>query len=429
MLFNVPYTREDALCAALTPWSKSPHRRLSLSPRPFFMAIVLLALSICSYRSRAATHRTYSVDVPYTPLVYGYDLAVHLVGLAWEANSTRQTTLTYHNSGTVDAEQAQLILNYPEGVSIIDASIPWTTFDGQNYVWELGAVPLGSAQSITLIDAIHHTPKEGDILRVNAAIRATGDDLAGENNTCQLDREIRAHAGSNTIQVSSKDMGNEGSIESHQELLYTIQFQNNSGQMARNLRIENTLPPNLDMNTFAIVAASDDYSLVITDDRHVTIFFANIDLPSSALSQLESQGVISYSIRPLADVQAGETIENKATLYFDDEDPIATNEVINTLRDPWENPSAQITLWPNPTSGVLHMGLHPVQNTFDDRPTIQRIEITDSKGQLVKSWNTIAAHQLDFDTNELPAGGYQVRAIDQAGRVQTSRFIVMKEVD
>ncbi len=371
----------------------------------------------------------YSVDIPYTPVVYGYDLAVHLVGLAWEANSTRQTTLTYQNSGTVDAEQTQLTLNYPEGVSIIDASIPWTYFDGQNYVWELGAVPLGSAQSITLIDAIHHTPKAGDILRVNASIRATGEDLAGENNTCQLDREIQAHVVSNTMQVSPKGAGDAGSIENHQELLYTIQFQNNGGHMARNLRIENTLPPNLDMNTFAIVAASDDYSLVITDDRHVTISFANIDLPSSALSQLESQGVISYSIRPLAGASAGETIENKATLYFDDEDPIATNEVINTLRDQWEDSAVQMTLWPNPTSGILHIGLHPIQNTFDDRPTLQRVEITDSKGQLVKGWNTIAAHQLDFNTSELPAGGYQVRVIDQAGRVQASRFIVMKEVD
>jgi hypothetical protein len=371
----------------------------------------------------------YTVDVPFTPSVYGYDLAVSVVGLGWATNTAQSTTITYQNIGTVDAESTHLTVIYPEGVSIIDASIPWTYVDGQTYVWDLGTVPFGSSTTITLIDAVGNSPQPGDILRVTAAIHASGQDLAGHNNFAYFDREIIENTSPNTIRVLPRGEGSLGYIESDQELQYTIQFQNSGSQIARHLRIENTLPPNLDIQTFEIVAASNMYSYVITDERHLTIFFENINLTTAAISNLESQGVIMYKIRPIANANAGEAIENRATLYFDYESPIATNDVQNTLRGQFEGDETQVMLWPNPTNGIIHIGLNTSQIQFDDRPSLSRVEITDAKGQIVKSWTDVSAHQLDFNTLELRAGGYHVRIIGQDGTVHSGRFIVTNEKD
>ena len=81
-----------------------------------------------------------------------------------------------------------------------------------------------------------------------------------------------------------------------------------------------------------MIGATSDYSYVLTDQRHLTICFQDIALPSAVLNSLESQGAISYRIRVASNAPIGEAIENKATLYFDRAEPIATNEVLNTFR-------------------------------------------------------------------------------------------------
>jgi uncharacterized repeat protein (TIGR01451 family) len=369
----------------------------------------------------------YPVDVPFTPLVIGYDLATQIAGLTWERNSTQQTTITYENLGTVDAENTVMTVIYPDGVSIIDASIPWSYVNGNTYVWELGVMPLGSSFTMTLIDGVSGETQVGDVLRVTAAIHADGTDLSGHNNFAYLDREIVEDSGSNIIHVSPKGDGQLGYIERDQDLVYTIQFQNNGIHTANRLRIENTLPTNLDVNTFEIIAASNNYSYVITDDRHITIYFEDIDLPSSAISNLESQGVIMYRIRPLVNAPAGETIENKATMYFEYAEPVNTNDVHNTLRAVSDGIEPAVMLWPNPTNDILHISLQQSQIQFGDRPTLELVEIADSKGQIVSSWHNTGLYQLDFNTIELRAGAYQIRVIDQSGQATSGRFIVTKD--
>jgi uncharacterized repeat protein (TIGR01451 family) len=369
----------------------------------------------------------YPVDVPFTPLVFGYDLAVHIAGLTWERNSTQQTTITYENLGTIGAESAVMTVIYPDGVSIIDASIPWSYVNGNTYVWELGIMPLGSSFSMTLIDAVSGETQVGEVLRLTAAIHADGTDLSGHNNFAYLDREIVEDSNSNIIHVTPKGDGLLGYIERDQDLVYTIQFQNNGIHTAQRLRIENTLPTNLDVHTFEIIAASNNYSYVITDDRHVTMYFEDIDLPSSAISNLESQGVIMYRIRPLANAPSGETIENRATMYFEYAEPVNTNDVQNTLRSVSDGIEAAVMLWPNPTSDILHISLQQSQIQFGDRPTLAFVEISDSKGQIVRSWHNTGLYQLDFNTIELRAGAYQVRVIDQSGQAMSGRFIVTKD--
>jgi hypothetical protein len=76
----------------------------------------------------------------------------------------------------------------------------------------------------------------------------------------------------------------------------------------------------------------------------LTICFQNIALPSDVLNCLKSQGVISGRIYAASNVPIGEAIENKATLYFDRASPIATNMVLNTLRNASDEVANQLKL-------------------------------------------------------------------------------------
>jgi ASPIC and UnbV/FG-GAP-like repeat/Bacterial Ig domain/Domain of unknown function DUF11 len=369
----------------------------------------------------------YKVDLPFVPAVYGHDLTTAVVGLDWERNSTKQTTISYANQGSLPAENVEIRVTYPEGARIIDSSLPWTYMDGNVYIWQVGSVPLGSAFSITLIDAVTNDMPVGSNSIVSAIITADGEDLDPTNDRSQFDREIIEEASTNVIHVSPKGEGDLGYIERNQELFYKIQFQNTGIHEASRIRIENTLPTNLDIQTFDIIGASNNFSYVISDQRHITIYFHDIDLVSSVISQLESRGVVVYKAVPLATAPAGEQIENKATMYFDYSDPISTNDVQNTLRGSFAGLSPHVMLWPNPTSDVIHIGLNQSQIQFGERPTLDLVEIVDSKGQIVRSWINTGLYQLDFNTIELRAGAYQVRVVDHSGQAHNGRFIVTRD--
>ena len=108
---------------------------------------------------------------------------------------------------------------------------------------------------------------------------------------------------SNVIQVSPKGEGIQGLIDRDQTLTYTTQFQNTSILTAQTVHIEITLPTNLNIERLEMIGATADFSYVLTDQRHLTIFFRDIALPSTALSSAESQGAISYRIRTASNAE------------------------------------------------------------------------------------------------------------------------------
>ncbi|WP_449369328.1 T9SS type A sorting domain-containing protein [Adhaeribacter arboris] len=61
----------------------------------------------------------------------------------------------------------------------------------------------------------------------------------------------------------------------------------------------------------------------------------------------EGEGFISYSVLPKKELAHGTEIKNKATIYFDTNAPIVTNEFLNTIDK--QNPASNITALPPET--------------------------------------------------------------------------------
>jgi hypothetical protein len=81
-----------------------------------------------------------------------------------------------------------------------------------------------------------------------------------------------------------------------------------------------------------MVAASHPYTLAIENGSQLTWTFKNILLPDSNINEPASHGYIVYRIRPKTDVMAGETIHNTASIYFDYNLPVLTNDASTLVR-------------------------------------------------------------------------------------------------
>ncbi len=118
------------------------------------------------------------------------------------------------------------------------------------------------------------------------------------------------------------------------ELEYVIDFQNIGNGVAYNVMIEDSLDHDrLDFTTFQITSASHDFELNVLSDGTLQFFFNDIFLADSASDEPASHGHISFKIHIRDNLPVFSTIKNIATIQFDNNPAIITNEVIHQIFD------------------------------------------------------------------------------------------------
>ena len=89
--------------------------------------------------------------------------------------------------------------------------------------------------------------------------------------------------------------------------------------------------------------------------------FPGIVLPDSGTNNEQSMGFVQYSIRPLTNLLPGDTIRNKAFIYFDYNSPVITNNAVTaivqtTSINEWVA-NGKLNMYPNPARDVLNISL------------------------------------------------------------------------
>ncbi|MGC9330696.1 MAG: choice-of-anchor L domain-containing protein [Bacteroidales bacterium] len=110
-------------------------------------------------------------------------------------------------------------------------------------------------------------------------------------------------------------------------LNYTLYFQNPTDTIVHNLSIRNLIPEHLDPQTLRLTGTSHDGYIRLSKEGIITWVFRNINLPAAENDESGSKGFVSYSIKqvPMTSDDYGTVIENQASLYFDNNDPVVTN--------------------------------------------------------------------------------------------------------
>ncbi|HRG22253.1 MAG TPA: T9SS type A sorting domain-containing protein [Saprospiraceae bacterium] len=179
-------------------------------------------------------------------------------------------------------------------------------------------------------------------------------------------------------------------------LTYTIRFQNIGNDTALDVSLSNLISTDLDRNSLQFIASSHPCNLQLYGDVF-EVDFPSIYLPSKSQNEDLSQGFLTYSIQTKEGLPDNTVIGNYAEIYFDQNAPILTNTVTNTLKDVIvatkdEEATLPLVWFPNPVQNQLCLQLEELSKDVT-------LEVFNQLGQRIYQ-STGLCHQL----HHLPSG-------------------------
>lgn len=267
--------------------------------------------------------------------------------------------LVIRNESEVTISNVSVELIIEDWQNLLTSSISPSFSNDTLLIWEFSSMNSGETKSISLYFDIF-TASIGDELINYASVSIPAEEINYSNNHCTIARTVVASYDPNCKTVYPKGETDAGNITVNDSLLtYTIFFQNTGTYAAFNIVILDTISPYLDITSFRTLGASHDYSWDISGTGLLTFTFADIMLPDSVSNEPESHGSVSYEIRLKESADVGDVISNTAHIYFDFNEPIVTNTIINTIADSLVNIEQinpqQIILYPNPATTELRI--------------------------------------------------------------------------
>jgi|GEM_PF-987404 len=218
--------------------------------------------------------------------------------------------------------------------------------------------------------------------------------------------------------------GGVNEILRNESLDYTIRFENLGNDTAFNINIVDQLNLNYNIRSFEMKSASHEItSYWIDTDRQLHVEFENIQLPSIEQDSILNKGYFTFSIDLLPGLPENTKINNKASIYFDQNDPIVTNTTTHTLVSQLATTSiatlenTDFYLSPNPVQALLNVNFESsviIDNTKGS------IEVHDVSGKLVLVREKLSN---SLDVSQLETGVYFLRIQGNEGNFGTAKFV------
>ncbi|MBU3676596.1 MAG: T9SS type A sorting domain-containing protein, partial [Chitinophagaceae bacterium] len=146
--------------------------------------------------------------------------------------------------------------------------------------------------------------------------------------------------------------------------------------------------------------------------------FAGINLPDSNTNEPASHGFVQYAIKPKGGLSMNTSIENTASIYFDFNPPIVTNTTQNIIVEAIPNGvgyvnslGSGIQVYPNPTNGVLMIGLRDVTRAV-------QFTLYDVQGRVVMQQTLAGQAKHVLDISALNQGIYFIDLVQGQQRFQ-----------
>lgn len=216
----------------------------------------------------------------------------------------------------------------------------------------------------------------GDILNFTANITPLSGDLNPDDNSFNYKETV----------VGSFDPNDITCLEGNQipvamvgkDLHYIVNFENTGTASAVNIVVEMEInPDDFDINTLQLQNTSHNTYTKINGNK---IEFIMKDINLAALAH----GNISLKIKSKNNLVSGDTVMNKANIYFDYNYPVETNEAITSVGSTTLSASdiikgkEPVNIYPNPTKGDVNI---------NSDSKIRSVEIYDLQGRIIQKQN------------------------------------------
>ncbi|MGB6035933.1 MAG: T9SS type A sorting domain-containing protein, partial [Cryomorphaceae bacterium] len=339
--------------------------------------------------------------VPLTPSEFLPELSVDLFSYepnrpGFEASYFAQVT----NNGTICQDGVSIEIEFPDYVEILSSEEPNLVISDNTAFLEIDQSCPFVSHGFQLTVLLDSTVVLGTILEAHITADIAEDDPNPSNNTFTSVVEVVGSYDPNDKRVSATTIGDDF-LEDGSPLKYTIRFQNTGTFYAERVVIADTIDADLDINSLNIISTS--HNMELSREGNVLYFeFDQIFLPDSTTDFDGSIGHVRYEIDPLPTFSEGETIDNTAYIYFDFNEPIVTNTVVTEFGNPLSvsNESTfETRLFPNPADQNITI-------SWSQDVEVDRVEIFDLSGRLVKSRNVSVARNFVMEVNDLTNGMY-----------------------
>jgi uncharacterized repeat protein (TIGR01451 family) len=287
------------------------------------------------------------------------DLRIYITNLG-PARPGRLTMyeITYVNKGTENVS-GSVSLMHDSNQIYTSASPVADNYSAPVITWNFNNLGPSMSRSIQVELGVSPSAILGSFLKLYATVNPVAGDFEPDNNTDSLYHLVSAGRDPNDKKVNpSGDVGTDF-ITNGNYLDYTVRFQNTGNDTAFLIVVKDTLSTNVEVSSFEMLSASHPYSIAIHEDGIIEWRFANILLPDSNINEARSHGFVRYRVKPKNTLVAGSQIKNRASIYFDYNTAVVTNETVNTVNITTAvNPTPQqldAKVFPNPARSKLYL--------------------------------------------------------------------------
>lgn len=251
-----------------------------------------------------------------------------------------------------------------------------------------------------------------DILHYTATINPIPEDETPENNVFELNVTV---GGSYDPNDKTCLQGNTMTPEMVGDYLhYLIRFQNTGADPAVNVVVVDEIDATkFDIDTFQLMDSSHPHTTRITGTK-VEFIFENIMLPAEEDDEPGSHGFIVFKIKTKSNLVLGNSVSNKADIYFDFNYPVITEPAVTTVTalGVGNHQELVFNLYPNPAKESLFLHCEYA---------IETVEIFNLQGRKLHSAK-VGLSQTTLDIADLASGVYFVK-IRTANGFGTARFV------
>ncbi|MCB0661785.1 MAG: T9SS type A sorting domain-containing protein [Saprospiraceae bacterium] len=343
-----------------------------------------------------------------------------------------QASFSVKNIGNKDMDEPAFVTIYEDGELSPQSIIQLNIGEEENFSFQADGVSI----TMQILDNL----LTGSNLLATTGIEGCGRNLSGEfskgfisqfplgDDELWIDIDCRENRGAydpNDKTVFPGGFGNEKIVKPGVALEYLVRFQNTGTDTAFKVVILDTLDTNLDPATLQTGASSHPCEIKLLDKGIIKVTFDDILLPDSTVNEAASHGFIQYKIKPKNNLANFSKVKNRASIYFDFNDPIITNTTLQTI-------GSSVIIFTNTDfiSDEISMRVYPNPATDNIQFSIQgnNIEnlslcVYDTNGKTVFKKNGFEKN-IQLERKNLPAGLYFFSLHDdQNNRVSSGRII------
>lgn len=337
------------------------------------------------------------------------------------AGNTNHQVVSISNHGLLPVFGYTVSVTMPDSMSIMSSVPAYNSQDGNTLTWIFtDTLVYGEFTSIHLYDSLdcYTTNLTSKCMNVTVSSEADCNLSNNESQMCQL---VNGSYDPNHIQVkhfASSEFVYESIVQgTEQWYTYKIEFQNTGTAPAQTVVITDVLPSYFDYSSAEILASSHPSFLVNLGNGTLRFVYNNIALVDSSVDYLGSIGSVLFRVKALYNLLPGQEVANQASIVFDVNEPIITNEAIVRVEEPSYigNISAQNSVYPNPATDVLYL--------TNANAKIDYARIIDITGKQLKEVNVTTSNQV-IQLDGLGSGIYFVELFEQSNRVSIQKFVL-----